>query len=132
MNIYYNRLCTLSVSVTAWANQYNLGWATTQDSCGPIEIQFTSTRPASFSFLPPNPNPFNPSTQLAFNLPAASRVKIEVYSLSGSLVAVLDDRMMQPGRHTTTWNAINARSGIYYFRLKAGNYKAVRRGLFVK
>jgi hypothetical protein len=131
-DVGYNRLCSLSVSVTAWANQYDPDWATTQDSCGPQAIESAATRPATFSLLPPKPNPFNPSTQLAYTLPTPSQVKIEVYSLSGSRIAVLDDRIMEVGRHSTTWNAKNAGSGIYYFRITAGNYKAVRRGLLVK
>ena len=71
-----------------------------------------------------HPNPFNPTTRIAFDLSAVGRVEIAVYDVSGRLVATLVDRELPAGRHTAIWNgrAADGRpaaSGIYFCTLRA-------------
>jgi hypothetical protein len=68
------------------------------------------------------PNPFNPSTTIAFELPAAAHVRLTVYNLLGQEVIRLVDTQMTAGRHMATWNGRNASgyevaSGVYLYRL---------------
>jgi len=71
--------------------------------------------------LQPNyPNPFNPSTTIAFSLPETQRVRLTVVNLLGETVAILVDAPLAEGKHTVPWNAAFLPSGIYLCRLQAG------------
>ncbi len=79
------------------------------------------TVPESFSFHGLYPNPFNPETKFSFALPEASQVSLKIYNLHGKLVATLVDGMRTAGTHDVTFDASNLASGIYLYRLTAGN-----------
>lgn len=76
-------------------------------------------KPVDFE-LATYPNPFNPSTVLAFTLPGTSHVTVHVYDQVGRLVATLADRSFGTGSHSITWEARDAASGVYLFRITAG------------
>ncbi len=78
------------------------------------------------------PNPFNPTTQIRFALPEPTHVKLIVYDMLGREVATLADGQMGAGYHSVIWNANNVSSGIYIYRLSAGNYVQVKRMLMLK
>ncbi|MEO9887235.1 MAG: T9SS type A sorting domain-containing protein [Balneola sp.] len=75
--------------------------------------------PTEFSFSDNYPNPFNPSTQIRFELPERAEVSIKVYNIMGQEVATLINSQMQAGFHNTTFNADNLASGVYIARLSA-------------
>ena len=78
------------------------------------------------------PNPFNPSTKIAFELPKRSRVEITIYNLLGQRVATLVNREYKRGRYEVQWDAGNSgiSSGVYIAVMKAGNYrKAIKMNL---
>jgi hypothetical protein len=73
------------------------------------------------------PNPFNPSTVLGFQLPAAGHVTLAVYDLLGRRVSVLIDQEMSAGAHRTSWDASAFTSGVYLARLDhSGARKSTR------
>ncbi len=83
-------------------------------------------RPAEQQVLPDSyalegnyPNPFNPSTEIQFALPEASKVSLVVYDMTGRVVAELLDGSLEIGIHSVTWNASNLPSGTYVYRLQA-------------
>ena len=83
------------------------------------------------------PNPFNPITTIGFQLPHASRVKLEVYNLLGEKVAVLLDGYRNAGYHTVEWNSLNQSqkgisSGIYFYALTAGDFHSVKKMMLLK
>lgn len=83
------------------------------------------------------PNPFNPVTSIGFQLPRASKVKLEVYNLLGEKVAVLVDGYRNPGYHTVEWNSLNQSqkgisSGIYFYALTAGDFHSVKKMMLLK
>ena len=78
------------------------------------------------------PNPFNNSTRFRYNIPKASNVKISVYDINGRLITTLVDHYHQSGEHKITWNSANESSGIYYFRLSAGNFIDVKKCTLIK
>jgi len=85
------------------------------------------------SFLSQNyPNPFNPSTQIRLALTNQVHVKLVVYDMLGREVARLADEDMDAGYHSVTWNASNVSSGVYIYRLSAGNFVQVRRMVVMK
>ncbi|PKN73244.1 MAG: hypothetical protein CVU50_04120 [Candidatus Cloacimonetes bacterium HGW-Cloacimonetes-3] len=68
------------------------------------------------------PNPFNPSTNLRFSLPASTDVRLEIFNIKGQLVRTLLDTNLKPGSHNITWDGTDATnrtvaSGVYYYRL---------------
>ncbi|MEM6334964.1 MAG: T9SS type A sorting domain-containing protein [Bacteroidota bacterium] len=78
------------------------------------------------------PNPFNPSTVIRFGLPEPGPVRVVVYNLLGREVAVLTDGQMRAGWHSVTWDAIDAASGLYLYRLEAPDYGETKRMILVK
>ena len=77
--------------------------------------------PAEFTLHPNYPNPFNAVTSIAFDLTAALPVMLSIYNLSGQRVATLIDQPLVPGAHTVAFDASRFASGIYVYRLKAGD-----------
>jgi hypothetical protein len=67
------------------------------------------------------PNPFNPSTKVFYSLPEATVVTLRVYSLQGRLVATLADEFQTAGTHEITFDATHLPSGVYWYRMNAGN-----------
>jgi len=88
--------------------------------------------PDHFSLAQNYPNPFNPSTTIKFSLPAASNVQLEIYNVLGQKVTTLVDDALEAGIHTATWDASNQASGIYLYRIKAGNYIETKKMLMIK
>lgn len=78
------------------------------------------------------PNPFNASTSIAFYLERETTVKLSIYNLLGELAGVLVNAEMAPGRHVMTWDASDKPSGIYFYRLEAGEFKDTRRMVLLR
>ncbi len=74
-------------------------------------------RPGRFELYPPAPNPFNPSTLIAFDNPRAGKIRIAVYNLQGALIEELLDERMDAGRHEIQWMADRHPSGMYLLRV---------------
>ncbi|UCG61683.1 MAG: T9SS type A sorting domain-containing protein [Candidatus Zixiibacteriota bacterium] len=78
------------------------------------------------------PNPFNPSTDISFTLPNACYVTLEVFNIKGQRVATLVDRHMEAGHHTVSFDANNVASGVYPYRLQAGDFVESKKMTVVK
>ena len=96
------------------------------------EIEVAIGAPAKFELSQNYPNPFNPTTNIRFTLPEAGNVKLAVYNLLGQKVADLVNRSMEAGFHNITFNGSNLTSGIYIYRLEAGNNVMIRKMQLVK
>jgi len=82
----------------------------------PPEDQPVSSAPNEFAFSTNYPNPFNAVTTITFSLPEASKVKTEVYDLTGRCVAVLCDRHYSAGTYSVQFDGLALASGIYFLR----------------
>jgi Secretion system C-terminal sorting domain len=78
------------------------------------------------------PNPFNPTTQIRFTLLKPNHVTLVVYDMLGREIARLADEQMSAGYHAVTWNASGKASGVYIYRLTAGNTVQVKRMILMK
>jgi hypothetical protein len=83
------------------------------------------------------PNPFNPVTTIAFELPKASHVKVAVYNLLGQEVSTLVDDHLSAGHHEVEWNGMSDKgqrvsSGVYFYRFETDNYNETRKMLLMK
>ncbi len=78
------------------------------------------------------PNPFNPSTKITFGLPKDARVKLEVYNTLGERIAILLNNKMMAGTHSVDFNASQLSSGIYLYKIDAGDFQATKKMLVIK
>ena len=78
------------------------------------------------------PNPFNPSTIIKFGIPERANVVIKIYDILGSEVITLINQEMDIGWYEVQFNASNYSSGIYIYRMQAGNYISTKKMLMVK
>ena len=88
--------------------------------------------PTQFSLSQNYPNPFNPSTVISFALPTTQNVELSVYNLLGEKVAELVNGNMSAGNHSVTFDASNLTSGIYIYRISAGNFVSVKKLMLLK
>ena len=95
------------------------------------QTQDSKTGESYFS-LKNYPNPFNPETNISYNLKSATHVKITVYDRLGREVAVLVDDNENEGDHIINFNASNLPSGIYFYRLKSSEKTEVKKMVFAK
>ncbi|MCD6162778.1 MAG: T9SS type A sorting domain-containing protein [candidate division Zixibacteria bacterium] len=88
--------------------------------------------PDKFELLQNYPNPFNPSTTIKFNLAKSSYVAIDVYDILGRKVETLVSKQMPAGFHHVVWNAGNISSGMYFYRIEAGDFVATKKMVMLK
>ena len=91
-----------------------------------------SLSPDKFVLNQNHPNPFNPTTSISFNLPAAGQVSLKVFDISGKEVAGLVDNYLEAGRHSINFDASSLSSGVYYYKLASGNNVSMRKMLLIK
>lgn len=91
-----------------------------------------SSLPRKFSLAQNYPNPFNPITSIAFDLPIKADVSLEVYNVLGQRVANLNPGEMTAGKHTLTFDASQLSSGVYFYKLNAGDFTDTRKMTVLK
>jgi hypothetical protein len=88
--------------------------------------------PTTFSLDQNYPNPFNPSTTVEFALPKDARVNLDVYNVLGQRVATLVDEIRAAGYHSVRFNAGQLASGLYIYRIVAGDVTMVKKMMLTK
>ena len=78
------------------------------------------------------PNPFNPATEISFSLPKESYISLKVFDILGREVYILAEGRFNAGKSTISFNAKNLPSGLYFYRLIAGNFMESRKMLLMK
>jgi hypothetical protein len=88
--------------------------------------------PSEYKLFQNYPNPFNPSTKIIFTVPKVSRVMLSVIDALGRNQAVLVKGEKTPGTYEVEWNASRVPSGIYFYRLQAGEFEETKKMLLVR
>ncbi|MCX6830373.1 MAG: dockerin type I domain-containing protein [candidate division Zixibacteria bacterium] len=93
--------------------------------------------PREFSLEQNYPNPFNPSTTIRFGLPKRVETKLDIYNILGQKVTTLIDGILEAGFHEVRWNGVDsygheAATGVYLYRLKAGEFSKTKKMLILK
>lgn len=88
--------------------------------------------PDKFDISQNYPNPFNPTTTIKFALPVDAKVVINVYNVVGQKVAELANGEFEAGYHTVQFNAAGLSSGIYFYKIEAGKFTAVKKMMLIK
>lgn len=136
-----------------WINQYsstaslnsirflnpNIGWACGgnkilyTNSGGVVNVKIISTAiPANYKLYQNYPNPFNPVTKIRFDLTNENITTLKIYDNLGREVITLLNKPMKPGTYDIEFNSIGLSSGIYYYKLSAGNYFSVKTMVIIK
>lgn len=88
--------------------------------------------PVKFYLSQNYPNPFNPVTKINYGIAKASNVKVTVFNLLGKEVAVIVNEFQQAGNYFTNFDASDLTTGIYYYRISAGEFTEVRKMTLIK
>jgi hypothetical protein len=109
----------------------DIGWPTG------IVNHFQNGLPQTFTLSQNFPNPFNPSTQIDFDIPNAGVIRIEIFNVLGQRVNSLLDNYIAAGSYTVNWDGLDqfgnqVVSGTYFYRMTAENFMAVKRMLLLR
>ncbi|MBT7825732.1 MAG: T9SS type A sorting domain-containing protein, partial [Bacteroidetes bacterium] len=88
--------------------------------------------PEKFTLHPAYPNPFNPVTTINYAIPYDAFVVVKAFDVRGKEVAELVNVMIEEGNHEVVWDASELSSGMYFVRMTSGDFKAVRKIIFIK
>ena len=77
-------------------------------------------------------NIYRPRTDFEFGIPAGSHVTLDIFNIMGQKVTRLVDGYYEPGMYTVTWDGTNSASGVYFYRIEAGEYIEMRKMLLLK
>ncbi len=102
-----------------------------------VEIVENGTVPNEYELSQNCPNPFNPSTRISLSVPTKSHVRLTVYDVLGREVAVLADRELGAGQYHVEWDGRDktgsmASSGLYLFRMTAGDFSIAKKMILLK
>lgn len=110
-----------------------IGYAT-----APLEIptgiydELSSELPKKFVLMQNYPNPFNPATTISYQLPVSSEVELIVFSVTGQKVTTLISERQSAGNHKYVWDASALASGVYFYRITAGEFVQAQKLLLLK
>ncbi len=107
-------------------------WYTAFDLVTSVEQLKDDFLPTEFLLYQNYPNPFNPSTTIQFAVPKTSNVTIKIYDVIGRQVAMLVDEEYQPGQFKVIFEAGQLASGIYIYRIQAGDFRKAKKFLLLK
>ena len=99
---------------------------------GTLGVREAEGLPTQFALRQNYPNPFNPSTTIKYELPRSSEVRLSVYDMLGREVAILVNERMNAGVHEVKFDGSGLASGVYLYRMWAGEFVATKRLLLLK
>ena len=119
---------TVPSSNGPWSLTIDGGWALSVDN---------NTLPEVFALHNNYPNPFNPVTNIGYDIPELSKVSIDIYNIAGNKVKTLVSKEHQPGRYKIQWNATNelgapVATGMYIYKIRANDFVSVKKLLLMK
>ncbi|NIM19397.1 MAG: hypothetical protein GTO51_03345 [Candidatus Latescibacteria bacterium] len=132
----------------SWGDSLYNAWAN-QGKCAPIAMVhdtisvfvdptgIAQTPRYANAFYPIQPNPFNPTARVSYEVNGRKHVSIRVYDVSGRLIRTLVNETKSAGKHQVVWNGRNSAgetvsTSVYFFKMKAGRYHFVRKAVLLK
>ena len=122
-----------SGTAEAWIVQGSLPtWFTIASPVDVDEPEEPLLHPETYNLSQNYPNPFNPVTEVSFSLPVAVNAKLEIFNIAGQKVATLANGRFKAGEHTVEWNASEFASGVYLYRIIAGDFVESKKMVLLK
>lgn len=110
-----------------------LGWGIRLNGATTVGVQQLSSEiPAKYDLSQNYPNPFNPATNIKFALPKSGFVTLKVYDIVGREVATLVNEQLSAGTYEHNFNASAFTSGVYFYKLEAGDFSEIKKMMLVK
>jgi hypothetical protein len=114
---------------------YLAQWTKTSDDVK--DLPGSDILPSQYCLNQNHPNPFNPVTEIGFSLPRRCNVSLDVYNIIGQKVAIIVDKSLSAGYYIATWNGNSssgqpAASGVYFYRLTAGEFIDTKKMILLK
>jgi hypothetical protein len=102
-----------------------------------LEVNFAGMNngvgvPKTFSLNQNYPNPFNPLTKIEYALPNDAKVTIKIYDMLGREVNVFVNEVKKAGYYSVEWNGSQLSSGVYFYKMQAGDFNAVKKMMLIK
>lgn len=97
-----------------------------------VSNEQNSNTPTAYKLEQNYPNPFNPSTTISYDVPEQTHVTLTIYNVMGQQVAELVNSAKRAGSHEVVWNAHHHVSGVYFYKITAGEFTAVRKLTLLK
>jgi len=109
----------------------------TRHHCGAIQIAVVTSvlddvQPQRFVLLQNHPNPFNPTTDIQFSIASRHLTILKLYDVLGREVSTLVNEVKEPGTYNVQFDGSNLASGVYLYRLTAGDFVATRKVILMK
>ncbi len=123
VSVIWQRVFGPDIDIRIAVTKFNPIW----NSVGPVYPV-----PASFNLEQNFPNPFNPTTTIRFTIPERSHISLAVYDLPGRRIATLIDGLMEPGDHSSLFDASSLAGGVYFYRLRTNDRALTRRFVLLK
>ncbi len=123
---------TVSCLITISSADIGIGVSEVGTISSITSIEEKNTTPVGYILHQNYPNPFNPETKISFSLPKSTFVTLEIYNSLGQKVATLINNEMNSGSHKITFNASDLSSGIYYYKMQAGQFQSARKMLLLQ
>lgn len=98
----------------------------------PVSIESNSTMVTDYNLADAFPNPFNPETIIKFSIPQKENVRLEVFDINGKSARILLNSQLNKGNYNISFNAEGFASGIYFYRLSAGNFSQTKKMILIK
>lgn len=93
---------------------------------------YVSDVPQRYELKQNYPNPFNPATKISFTIPKTGLVNLKVYDILGREVAVLVNEVKEAGSYMVQFNGTSLSSGVYFYKIQAGEFNSVKRMVLIK
>jgi hypothetical protein len=107
-------------------------WLATGKDPGTVSVKSQGGIPSKYELSQNYPNPFNPSTRIDYSIPVSGHVSLKVFNLLGEEVATIFTGNQKAGNYVADFNAQNLTSGVYFYRLQAGNVSITKKLVFTK
>lgn len=131
-NYYYlDNISDLNYSGKIYYRLKQVDYDGSSDYSSIAEINY-EPKPDDYNLDQNYPNPFNPSTSIKFSLPEGAQVKLTVYDLLGNEVKTLVDEYKPAGNYSVKFNGSELTSGIYIYRMQAGDFVSTKRMALIK
>jgi probable HAF family extracellular repeat protein len=105
---------------------------TLENQAASVPVATTGGVPQEYLLKQNYPNPFNPGTRIEFSIVTAGFVSLTIHDILGRTVATLANRMMPPGNYSTMWDAGALPGGVYFYRLRAGGFTAIKKMMLLR
>lgn len=125
MKLWNNRI------YVTWATDGNI-WAKVLDFNTPVGVEESNSIPNTFSLEQNYPNPFNPTTTIKYSIPKQSNINLKVFDVLGSEVKTLVRKEQQQSNYEIEFDGNELSSGIYFFRLHAGDFVDTKKMILLK